>query len=164
MEVRFHTKASLAALTTGADLCTIARASWLHVTSDSKNSAPFPEVQLFYYETAEGNAISGAGTRVAGNSVPVENVNPSFYPVATAGSECAAILSTSLAWADTNLMAGYEWSLLIDGGATPANSRYFVSGVLNSSQTLANDPFVKPTLITASCWDMPYIDGTMRRR
>lgn len=99
---------------------------------------------------------------IAGTSVPAEVVQPAFYPVATRGAECGAIVA-SLTWADKNLAKGYEFVAVVftSGRAT----KWFVSGVLNSTQTDANDPFgtegQSDGLVSGqgSCWAGPYMPG-----
>lgn len=94
-----------------------------------------------------------AGTKVAGNNSATVEVKPKYFPVATKGAECGALVST-LDWADVNL-SDYEYIQL---GATS----FFVTGVLNSSQTQANDPFDasdSPGIVSACCWNGGYAEG-----
>lgn len=101
------------------------------------------------------------GLTVGGNNTPVLSVQPKFYPVATRGAECSALV-TSLNWADLNL-SNYEYMLvsLTQGG----DAIYFVTGVLNSSQTQANDPFgtegEAQGLVSGNgcCWAGTYTEG-----
>jgi hypothetical protein len=131
---------------TAADLYTGAKASW------QINSSTTAYVLLD--ETADGN-IKFTGTSVAGTSSPARNVQPDFYPVATKGAEAGCIVST-LSWADLNLEEGYEWVQL-------GTSVYFVSGVMNSSQTLANDPFDSTKggagIVHSANWNGTYSQG-----
>lgn len=139
-------------VTTGTDLCTIARMSFI------PNSVKTGGSQIAYVtESVEGNTIIGTGTLYGGTSEPVDNINPSFFPVATKGAECAAIVS-SLAWADSNLVEGYEF---FECTSTAGTTRYFVSGILNSSQTLANDPFDDTNIVAVSNWALDYAQGVM---
>ena len=74
------------------------------------------------------------------------------------GSECGAVCD-SLNWADDNLFAGYEYMLIERTSATDA--LYFVSGILNSSQTLSNDPFTVAvkSFQFGACWNAEYAVG-----
>jgi len=99
------------------------------------------------YTNATGIAVVG------GTNAPVVDVKPQYFPVATKGSECAALVST-LSWADSNL-TNYDF-LQLDA------STYFVTGVLNSSQTQANDPFNStdaPGILSGCCWLSDYKSG-----
>lgn len=131
---------------TAADLYTGARASW------QINSSSIAYVLLT--EVADGNT-KFTGANIAGTSTPATNVQPDFYPVATKGAEAGCIVST-LSWADLNLEEGYEWVLLAAG-------KYFVSGVMNSSQTLANDPFDATKggagILNSANWNAVYAPG-----
>ena len=99
---------------------------------------------------------SVGGTLVGGTSSPVTNVHPAYFPVATKGAECAALV-TDLSWADSNLFAGYEYFLVETKNGTTS---YFVSGILNSSQTEANDPFERAKGFAAGCcWSGDYTVG-----
>lgn len=99
-----------------------------------------------------------------GNNIPVQSVAPAYFPVATAGAECAVVLEDSLSWADNNLLTGYDW-FLINPQASKADQRYFVTGILNSSQTEANDPFsggtggTYPDVQKACCWAGNFVSG-----
>ena len=135
----------------GADLCTLARSIFRDI---SRATAGDATLTLHVDEVVEGQTVLDDGVLVAGTSDPVDSINPSFYPVATKDSECAALV-TSLSWADRNLRAGYEWCNTWDG----TKKIYFVSGILNSSQTDANDPFTQSTVQEAACWDMDYEQG-----
>lgn len=95
---------------------------------------------------------------VGGDNQPIAQVTPEFFPFATAGAECAAVV-TSLDWADQNLN-DYEY---IKGDAGAAGGRYIVFGTLNSTATEFNDPFEAPTspddavrqtngFVSGCCW------------
>lgn len=104
------------------------------------------------YITAKDGSF-GYGLLVGGNNSPVMDVQPQYFPVATKGAECGAVVS-NLAWADNNL-SNYEFVHFGTG-------KYFVTGVLNSSQTQANDPFDatdSPGITTACCWAGNYKEG-----
>jgi hypothetical protein len=156
MDVVILRKVTLNAVTTGADLATMARAKWLTLSAAKSTTA---ECVLYVVEKCVGQTVLAAGTTVAGTSVPAVELNPSFYPVATKGAECAGIV-TSLSWADANLSQGYEFAEVTTVSGTP---RFFVSGVLNSSQTLSNDPFTKAEIVgtAVSCWNMGFEQGQM---
>lgn len=96
---------------------------------------------------AQGETI--LGTVRGGDSKPVVEVQPSYYPKAILGAECAAVVS-SLTWADQNLNDGYQYF--------PTARGFFVAGVLNSTQTDANDPFASSLIVAnqASCWKENY--------
>lgn len=123
MEIKRLTLSTLGLSPKAGDLYTMAKASWL---LDSTSA------YLYLTQIANAQTLFG-GASVAGTSVPAVNVQPDFYPVATKGAEAGCIVA-SLSWADNNLMEGYEWVFLSAG-------KYFVSGIMNSSQTLSNDPF-----------------------
>lgn len=121
-----------------------------------------------YVEQAANGVFGTVGTTASGdythkgasNSIPVTSVAPSYFPVATAGSECAAVVK-SLSWADSNLLTGYDY-ILYNPKTTAANQRYFVTGILNSSQTQANDPFSSttyPDVVKACCWAGNFVSG-----
>jgi len=147
-------------MTSGADFFTCARANW-----GFPASAGFAGdgLNVIHYvdEVAEGATVHTSQGTVAGNSTPVITRAPSYFPVATRGSECAAIIE-GFAWADANLLKGYEFCEL---SAAQGVSTYFVSGVLNSSQTLANDPFDNAAgkggegMVSAACWSDSYASG-----
>ena len=128
----------------------------------SKNGCSFT---VYVGQASNGQFGSGgAGTsytyQSVGSSNPVESVAPSYFPVATAGAECAAHVK-SLTWADQNLLTGYDW-VLYNPSAAAASQRYFVTGILNSSQTQANDPFSSttyPDVVGAVCWAGNFVSG-----
>jgi len=145
--------ASVQTVTTGSDFFTLSKAAWLFDFSGYKGATASTHVITYATEQAEGQTIQVAGDVLAGNSLPVIQRAPSYFPVATEGSECGAIVTT-LGWADSNLVKGYEFAILTTGV-------YFVSGVLNSSQTLSNDPF-NPLLggvgfTAGACWSGTYL-------
>lgn len=146
MDILRITFSSFASSPNAADLYTAARGQWLI------NSSSVAYVILS--ETADGNS-KFTGSSIAGTSQPAMNVQPEFYPVATKGAEAGCTVS-SLSWADKNLEAGYEWIQLGSGS-------YFVSGVMNSSQTLANDPFDASKggagIVTSANWNAAYNQG-----
>lgn len=154
MYIATYTVGALGSVTAGADLCSLARNKWQF--SGKKPTTHNDLVHIFVEEQAENQAILLTGSKVAGTSDAIENLSPSFFPVATMGAECAAIIS-DLAWADKNLDTGYEWAYVTDSPFSKV--LIFVSGVLNSSQTDANDPFADPLVISASCWDALYQQG-----
>lgn len=127
---------------TAADLYTIANGAIL--IDDRPNAAA---ISGTFAVKAQGATI--LGTLLGGDSNPVVEVQPSYYPKAIMGSECAAIVS-SLSWADQNLNDGYQFF--------PTARGFFVSGVLNSSQTDANDPFAAASIVVnqVACWKETY--------
>lgn len=151
MEAHEITLSAIATTPNSADLFTCAKGKWIVQST---------KAQVYLDEKAVGQTKFPETSKVAGTSVPAENVQPSFYPVATAGAECAAIV-TSLTWADKNLLEGYEWVGVVytSGRAT----KYLVSGVLNSTQTLSNDPFgtqgASDGFVEGACWKGLYSPG-----
>lgn len=132
MEIKTFDEAAIVASLTGSN------AQKFNV---AVNNIILPEPKKFsLYVNQQDGATDGA--LVGGTSSPIVNVHPAYFPVATKGAECAAIVTT-LAWADANLFAGYEYFILEDkrDGTGKGAVAYFVSGILNSSQTQANDPF-----------------------
>lgn len=147
---------TISALTTGADLCTIARSVLKPIGADpTRGTASWV---MHIDEECVGQTVTLALPQAAGTSDPAENMNPSFFPVATEGSECAAIVNNKR-WADVNLEAGYEWALVPTSGNV---AQYFVSGVLNSSQTEANDPFAQSEIVSAACWVGDFEQGVFQ--
>ena len=121
----------------------------------SANSTTVSTTNTIYtiYQSLQASGGIKNGVQIAGDNDPVVDVTPKFFPVATAGAECAALVS-SLNWADNNL-GTYEYIKL-------GSSSYFVTGVLNSSQTQANDPFNStdsPGFVSGSCWAADYAPG-----
>lgn len=161
MNVNVVLKSAIASTSSGANFFSLARANWgfpsnLSYTADGLN------VTNYVTEAAEGQTIFTAANTVAGNSIPVLQRAPSYFPVATRSSECAAI-TTGLTWADANLLKGYEFCAL--DPASGGKQTFFVSGILNSSQTLANDPFDNSPgkggvgMVQAACWSDSYASG-----
>lgn len=111
--------------------------------------------EMVIYTSIEPNNARFLGILAGGSSQPIQTVTPAYFPYATAGSECAAIVST-LDWADNNLAEGYEWLQLNNGAGTEA---YFVSGVLTSSETQFNDPFAAAGFTKGCCWAGDYKIG-----
>jgi len=156
--------AAIPGLTAG-DLYFLARAKTvIHPVATQGQPAGTDKASVFYDEmpTSIGATLKAA-VPVAGTSEVEDVTTPAFFPVATKGSECAAIVS-DLAWADQNLEAGYEFIYLLYS-ATAASRRYLVCGVLNSTQTLSNDPFgdagTRVGLISgqAACWAAKHAIG-----
>lgn len=109
------------------------------------------QTYVFYSsEEATGQTILSASNRIAGDDLAVPQVTPDFFPYATAGAECAAIV-TGLTWAEQNLSA-FEF-ILVD----KVKGDYFVTGILNSSKTEFNDPFAATALAAATCWSGGYV-------
>jgi hypothetical protein len=125
-----------------ADLYTIANGN-LNIDADASANA----ISGAFNVKAQGSTILGAV--LGGDSQPVIETQPSYYPKAILGAECAAHV-TDLTWADQNLYDGYQF--------VPTNRGFIVAGVLNSTQTDANDPFDSTLILTgqASCWKESY--------
>lgn len=154
MEIRYITNAEMqSAMSTNNGKFNIAVNSILVNVGAAAGSKASPIFQLY------GNQQDGAlpGALVGGTSAPVTNVHPAYFPVATKGAECAAYVD-DLSWADNNLYAGYEYFVVTAGSGRVT---YFVSGILNSSQTEANDPFAssQPGSPVACCWNGDYTVG-----
>lgn len=130
-----------------ADLYTLAN-SHLNVTGRSATGV----IQGVFYCEAVGATIMGS--LLGGTSEPVKQVQPSYYPKAIQGAECGAQIS-DLSWADKNLYDGYQF--------IPTGRGFFVSGVLNSTQTDANDPFTAAEIVAGNvaCWDENYEPSIM---
>lgn len=136
-------------------------------TASLDNNGSKDQASFTYYVSQASNGqfgSAGSGTsytyQCVGSSNPVESVAPSYFPVATAGAECAAHIK-DLSWADQNLLTGYDW-VLYNPSAQAASQRYFVTGILNSSQTQANDPFsttTYPDVVNAVCWAGNFVSG-----
>lgn len=127
------------------------------IVADYKNASAKHNVYVNQQDSPVGGTLAG------GTSAPITNVHPAYFPVATKGAECAALV-TNLSWADSNLYAGYEYFILSDTGTGAARRvTYFVSGILNSTQTEANDPFgTQGAAIgfqSGCCWSGDYTVG-----
>lgn len=142
MKIHQITLSSATLVLSAADLYTLANGNLL-----IDNRANTTAISGAYYVKAQGSTI--LGLVLGGDSNPVIEVQPSYYPKAIMGAECGAVIS-DLSWADQNLVDGYQFVQTARG--------YFVSGVLNSSQTDANDPFTSTTIVAnqVSCWKEDY--------
>lgn len=153
METHKATLSTVASTTSAQNLFTCARGAWIVNGTDAT---------VYLDEVAQGQTLFDATTQIAGTSEPAEAVQPAFYPVATKFAECAAIVS-DMQWADKNLNKGYEFMTLAVDATTRLGVTFFVSGVLNSTQTQANDPFgsegVAQGLTTGACWAGAYSPG-----
>lgn len=115
---------------------------------------------VYLTQRVAGSTLFGAADEYGGNSQPAVSVAPVFFPFATAGSEVAALVG-SLSWAHNNLELGFEYIQTDDTAATPA---FFVTGVLNSSETDFNNPFEAlgtkdGQVIKAACWSSSFAPG-----
>lgn len=155
MEIHVFTNTEMeSALATNAGLFNVAVNNILVNVGAGTSSKSAPIFQL-YVNQSDG-AVSGG--LAGGTSAPITNVHPAYFPVATKGAECAAVV-TDLSWADSNLFAGYEYFVLNTKSGT---TQYFVSGILNSSQTEANDPFEVKSgrdFVNGCCWSGDYTVG-----
>jgi hypothetical protein len=146
MEIIRLLNAALATVSTSGDLFSMAKASWI---LDGTTA------QFLYITERAQNAVMLKTTALAGTSQPAVNVQPDYLPVATRGMEAGCIVDT-LSWADNNLEDGYEW---VQFSAT----RYFVSGIMNSTQTLSNDPFNATGggagIVQSANWNSTYLVG-----
>ena len=125
-----------------ADIYTLANANLL-ITNDPASAT----IMGVFLCEADGQTIIGA--TAGGSSIPLHVIQPAYYPKAILGAECGAVVST-LNWANENLQKGYQF-VAVSGG-------FFVSGVLNSTQTDANDPFTSPDITRnlVACWREDY--------
>ena len=165
MNIYVMGQSSILGLAGAADgLFSLAVNNLIPVTTSTMTSSSTKTPQnagwTFYEGLSSGADVAARGVLIAGNNEAVVNVKPKFFAVATAGAECGALI-TNLDWADNNL-SSYEW-MAVGTSSTPA---YFVTGVLNSSQTDANDPFNPASgspfanMVTkAVCWDADYNAG-----
>jgi hypothetical protein len=154
MEIRTLTNTEMqAALGTNSGKFNIAANSILVNVGYGSGTKAAPLFQL--YCTQQDGVLPGSLS--GGTSSPVLNVHPAYFPVATKGAECAAYVD-DLSWADNNLFAGYEYFVVTSGSG---RTTYFVSGILNSSQTEANDPFASTQVGSpnACCWAGDYTVG-----
>lgn len=137
---------------TSSDIYTLANANLLV----NANASSTPIIGVFMCK-AEGST-QVIGTEFGGSSHPLKVLQPSYYPKAMMGSECGAVV-TDLSWANSNLEGGYQF--------VKTNRGWFVSGILNSTQTDANDPFTSTLIVIASgtgqsavrqvaCWKEDY--------
>lgn len=141
-----------ATVLSSGDIYTLANAN---LVVDKDPSVSGNEISAIVAVAATNQAIFSKANIIGGTDVPVEQVAPSYYPKAVMGAECGAHVS-SLGWADTNLNTGYQYVKTARG--------YFVAGILNSTQTEANDPFDSALIVSGSgqgtkqvaCWDEPY--------
>ena len=155
MDIKYVTNAEMVSATaTNSGLFNVAVNCIIPALGNPAGTKAAPVFTVYVY-SSDGEA---EGTIVGGTSEPVRNVHPAYYPVATKGAECAAVV-TNLSWADNNLAQGYEWFAF---NTTSGTTKYFVSGILNSSQTQANDPFDSsdaPGIVNGCCWAGDYTVG-----
>lgn len=138
---------------TGANISSAPTAANLFTLAVARTEVGATNQTFVFYasEQATGQTVLTASNAVAGDDVAVPQVTPDFFPYATAGAECGAIV-TGLSWAEKNL-SQFEYILL-----NKTNSTYFVTGILNSSKTEFNDPFDSAGGVTAaSCWAGGYV-------
>ena len=150
MDIYKTTLRTLGSATQNDDLYTIAKNSAIPLGNGSVST----DGAIVYVNEKPDGMTQVIGTKIGGTSSPVKSVTPSYFPFATEGAECAALV-TSLSWADNNLASGYEWLQLNVG----ASIKYFVSGVLTSSETEFNDPFAAAGFSVGCCWEGAYSVG-----
>ena len=150
MDIFKTTLRTLGTVTQNDDLYTISKNSVIPLG----NGASSTDAAIVYINIKPTGMTQSIGSKIGGTSTPLQSVTPSYFPYATEGSECAALV-TSLSWADNNLAQGYEWLQLNVG----ASIVYFVSGVLTSSETDFNDPFAATEVNNACCWEGSYQAG-----
>lgn len=150
MDIFKTTLRSVGTMTQNDDLYTIAKNSLIPLGNGSGST----DAAILYVNVKPEGLTQSVGTKIGGTSSPVKSVTPSYFPYATEGSECAAVVST-LSWADNNLAQGYEW-VQVNVGASIA---YFVSGILTSSETEFNDPFAAAGFTQGCCWEGSFSVG-----
>lgn len=145
---------SLAAATNSADIYAVAVNSAIPMTVGGKDGL------LLYASVLPEGISTSLFTEIAGTSAAVLSVSPQYYPFATDGAECGALVN-NLSWANDNLETGYEYIQLVERDASKSqNAVYFVSGVLNSSKTDFNDPFDSAKgVVFAANWAGEYAVG-----
>lgn len=113
---------------------------------------------VYLTQRVSGSTLFASNSEFGGNSQPAVGVSPTYFPFATAGSECAALVK-SISWAHNNLELGFEY---IQTDDTSGNTCFFVTGVLTSSETEFNNPFdtaASKDVIIASCWASSFAPG-----
>ena len=148
MDILQLSSRNITAASTDADLYTIAVNKAIPLGGGGANDT------IILYAHCLPTGLKNFGTKIGGTSMPTKTVQPSYFPVATKGGECAAIVK-SLDWADANLMEGYEF-VQVNNTTSPL---YFVSGVLNSSETDFNNPFSGTDFAKGVCWAGDYAVG-----
>ena len=155
MKIIGVTNTTIANRTGGADLYTIAKASFVPGFNTTPGTPVAADLGYYYVSVyANGQGVFNLSTPVAGTTISELAVSPSFYPVSTKGAECGAIVN-NLAWADRNLYEGYEFIVLIGAGAP----RYFVNGVCNFTTNEAYNPFTQTEVVAVACWDASHEVG-----
>lgn len=140
-----YTASSRSTNLNNSDLATIAMNNVLFEGSN---------VVLYLNSTVQGvSTIITSATELGGTGLPESEINAGFYPYATAGAECAAVV-TSLDWANKNLASDYEYIVIASGA-------YLVSGTLVSSESEFNDPFEATIdgFVSGGCWASTHAIG-----
>lgn len=150
MEIYKTTLRSVGTMTQNDDLYCIAKNQVIPLG----NGTGTTDFAILYVNVKPDGLTQSIGVKIGGTSSPTQSVTPSYFPFATEGAECAAIVS-SLSWSDNNLAAGYEYIQLNVG----ASIAYFVSGILTSSETDFNDPFTAAGFTQGCCWEGSYSVG-----
>jgi len=148
MDIRTLTTAELKAYLEETGGLFGASVNTITVSIGSTTNALTAQVFTLYESMYDEPCKKGEG--VAGDNVASVNIDPSYFPVCTKGAECGALV-TKVSWAHQNL-AAFEWIQL-------ETNLYFVTGILNSSQTDANDPFAAGEVDDAICWAGSYVPG-----
>lgn len=138
-----YTSASRTTALNTADMATLAKNNILFEGSN---------LVLYLNGTVQGaSTFITSATELGGTGIPESEINAGFYPYATAGAECAAVV-TSLDWANKNLAEDYEYVKL--------TGAYFVSGTLVSSESEFNDPFATGAdFVGGGCWASTHAIG-----
>jgi hypothetical protein len=157
MDIKILTLAELKTFcNTSQGLFTTAVNQFIPTATASPSSVLNTTVTCYINVIDSGTTIPGYLS--AGNNNPILDVMPKYYPTATKGAECSAMVD-NLSWADKNL-TNYEYVLL---STAQGKITYFVTGILNSSQTLANDPFgsqgTTDGFLSGTCWNGQYTEG-----
>jgi hypothetical protein len=121
-----------------ADMATIAMNNVLFNDDD--------KVNIYLSTICQGaSSVITSASEQGGTGQGEPEVNPQFFPYATEGAQCAAVVTT-LDWANNNLEADYEYIRCSTG--------YLVSGTLTSTETEFNNPFdtAGGQFIAGGCW------------
>lgn len=154
MDIYQVTSGDLAQVKNSADIYAVAVNSAIPMNVNTKDGL------LLYASVLPEGITTSLFKEIAGTSAAVLSVSPQYYPFATDGAECGALVN-NLSWANDNLETGYEYIQLVQRDASKSiDAVYFVSGILNSSKTDFNDPFdTSKGVVFAANWAGEYAVG-----